>query len=241
MHLHAKRRLRDALVAAIAYLWRHLAGHDEANLPDFYAQVLPLVEAGQRQTIALTEAYLARTLGRRPLGVSSAEVIAGVRGEVEPREVYRRPFVTLWAGLGEGKLYAEASVAARARLVATIKTDLALAMTHAMREVGERDPEIEGFERVVRGTCDLCEDAAGTVTGTGSTMPIHPGCQCVAAPVQPLQPKKGAPPAIPDSSRGGLVVAEVREHGELGPILVDRDEKFTTEREAERRRNDGRR
>jgi hypothetical protein len=213
-HVEAEARIRDLVSGAVLRLWDSRAGHSDEDVSRFLAGALPLVEAGQRQAVALTDAYVAREMDRQPLGVDPEEAIGpAARNGADPREVYRRPFVTLWWKLKQGVSWEQADSAARARLEKMVRTDVSLAMTHAARAVATADPDVAGIRRVVRGTCELCEDAAGNATPADGLMPLHPGCQCGFEPItKPGMSRTAAPPdrALADRALPGYVGAQQR-------------------------------
>jgi hypothetical protein len=145
--------------------------------------------------------------------------------------VYRRPFVTVWTALGVGREWERAVGEGLARLTSTAQTDVQLAMRNTLRAVGEADDLILGYQRVPdAGACNFCLLVSGQRYRTGDLMPIHNHCGCgvdvittinrhefSGKPTNDLTIPPDAPPV------------EVREHGELGPVLVNADHDFTTE------------
>src|SRR5436190_16684154 len=137
-----KARLQDALAGTAGGLWDELPSHDEANVPELAGAFLPVLDSAQREVIALTDAYVAAELDRELLGLEADPIIAGIRGGVAAADVYRRPFVTLWSGLARGEQWVDAAAAGRARLVETVKMDVALAPARALDAVRVLDPEV---------------------------------------------------------------------------------------------------
>ena len=249
-HIEGQRRLRDLAGRGVTTIWRELPGYDEDDVDRFLARAVPFVLAAQRQSITLTEAFLARELGRRPIGLDPASIMgAPIRNGTPPEQVYRRPFVTVWAKLGNAVPWEEAVNAGLARLVSTAQTDVQLAMRQTLRDVGERDPDIYGYERVPDGAaCDLCLIASTQRYHTSELMPIHNHCGCgvdiITDPAvgQTINRERyrdlkdrGAIQKITDQRRAArtnadeTVTAAVAEHGELGPVLVDPSHTFTPE------------
>lgn len=255
-HIAGEKRLRDLVAAALVSLWAGLSGYDEENVDEWLTRALPVVLGAQRQSVALTEAFFARSLGRQPLGVNPTNLIGpGVRNGSDPREVYRRPFVTLWSGLKESKPFEEAAQAALERATVTAQTDVQLSMRATAREIAQADPEIFGFRRVTDGdACDLCLIASTQRYHVSDLLPIHGRCGCGVEPIteptdrvidSDLLRKLKAEGAIdkitrqrraarlkergqdPPAEDEPPLTAEVREHGELGPVLVNADHHFT--------------
>lgn len=103
-HIEAERRLRLLVTTGLERAWRQLPGYDEEHVDGWLSQAVPLVLSGQRTSVALTDAYVARSMGRDPFGIDPDAVIGGLRGDTTPEEVYRRPFVTVWTALKDARL-----------------------------------------------------------------------------------------------------------------------------------------
>lgn len=221
-HILGEQRLRRLVGRGVTRLWRALPGYDERDVDPWLARVLPLVLGGQRMSVALTEAYLARAMGRAPLGVNPERIIgSAARAGATPDEVYRRPFVTLWSALGEGKEFATAAQTALARAVGTSAMDMQLAMRGTLVEVGQADDEIMGFERVADDdACGFCMEVDGAQFRTEDAMPLHNHCGCGVEPV----PYTRGQPLTPDPPPETVAIEE---HGELGPVLGDPAHDFT--------------
>lgn len=156
-----------------------LPGYDEEDVDQWLTAVLPILAAAQRAAIALTDAFLAQSVSRQPLGVDSEAIIGSLRGGVSPEEVYRRPFVTVWTALKGGAPWEPAVQQGLLRATSTAQTDVQLAMRSTLREVGEIDPRISGYQRVPDGgACDLCLVASTQRYRTSQLMPIHNRCGC---------------------------------------------------------------
>lgn len=221
-HIEAQRRLRLITGRAVASIWEELPGYDRENLDEWLSKVVPVVQTGQRASIALTEGFLAQAVGRGPLGVNPETVIAGVRGETATETVYERPFVTLWAKLGAGVQFSTAAAVALERARSSAATDVQMAMRDTLREVGEADELILGYQRVPDGgACSFCQLVSGQRYHTADLMPIHSNCGCGVDVITGTQ--------RPDfSGRYDRDQVAIRQHGELGPVLVDPAHDFTS-------------
>lgn len=179
-HIAAQERLRTITSQAVGGIWTGLPGYDDANVDEWLSRVVPLVLAGQRASVSLTEAFIARAIGRHPLGVDPGGLIGpALRAGADPAEVYRRPFVTVWTALKAGQDWEAAVNAGLARATSTAATDVQLAMRGTLAEVGNADPAIHGYERVPdAGACDLCLIASTQRYHSGELMPIHNHCGC---------------------------------------------------------------
>jgi hypothetical protein len=181
--------------------------------------VVPVVLAGRKQVSALTDAYLARVLsaelGRSvaPRGPIETDLLRGVAAS----EVYARPFVTVRTKLAEGLTFDSAKSAGLARLFDITRADMQMAKRNTAQAVLSTTEGIHGFRRTLTGSknCQLCSDASRQRYHKSDLLPIHPGCDCG---VEPLTEPTGR--EIPSK------VVEVREHGELGPVLTVKDQHF---------------
>jgi hypothetical protein len=230
-HVTAQARLRELGAGMIANAWRGMPAYHESDLDLWLTTAVPIVLAAQRQAVSLTEAFLARSLGRQPFGVPPAGLIGDALRGTSPETVYRRPFVTVWTALGAGKELEAAIEEGLTRATAAAATDVQLAMRSTLREVGQVDEAILGYQRVPdAAACDFCRLVAGQRYTTDELMPIHTHCGCgvdviTAANRGDFSGRRENDLNVTD---GDLTVA-VREHGELGPVLVDAAHDFTAE------------
>jgi hypothetical protein len=228
-HIAQQAQLRARVAAAMAKAWDGLPNYDEASVEPFLAAAVPTTTAGQRASVALTGAFLARMLGRAPAGVDPAAVLALVRNGTPAREVYRRPFVTVWSDLKAGQPWEQAVQAGRDRAVSAVQTDVQLAMRQTLNVVGEADPAILGYRRVPDpGACVFCRLVAGQRYTTRDLMPIHNHCGCgVDVITAENRHLFGGNPKNDLSITKDGVTATIHEHGELGPVLTDGADHFT--------------
>lgn len=246
-----RRRVSDF----VRRVWSSLDSYRDGDIARFQNAVIPVVTAGQRQMSSLTDAYLAQMasvmLGtsERPLGFKASEIDPGSLRGVEPAEVYRRPGVTVWWSLAEGKPLSEAVEAGLRRALSLADTDLQLAKTHSARRRLSKDERVVGYRRTLTGleNCGLCVLASTQRYHKGELMPIHPGCDCGVAPIYGVND----PGQVLDADavdRAHDAIAErfgksfangreidyrkvilVREHGEIGPVLTVKGQNFTSE------------
>ncbi|MEV0444005.1 hypothetical protein AB0I46_34325 [Streptomyces spectabilis] len=232
--------------------WAGLGGYRDAEARRFQRQALPIILAGERQVATLTASYLEqlyREVDSRARRVSLD--LDGVTGEalrgVAPEDVYERPFVEVRTALSKGDSL-DAAVARGAHRLETItKTDLQLARTHTVRAVADDMPRFEYTVRVLQGEydCALCMIASTQRYHKKDLAPIHPGCDClvktVAADYDPGQIVDEerlerihdlVEESLGTFDRGGraidyrkIIIA--REHGEIGPVLGFRGQRFT--------------
>jgi hypothetical protein len=241
--------LRQRVIALVMQFFGATGSYRDEDADAFVEQVLPAVLGAQQQMGALTDAYLSQMLadmfGGSPLA-RGIELPAALRG-TPPEEVYRRPFVTVWTALSQGKPLTEAVQQGQTRLTSIAGTDLQLARTEATRQVLGRDGRVQFYRRVLRGSynCAMCVIASTQRYRKERLMPIHPGCDCGTRPLpagqdpgQIIEPRllEDAHDAVArgtgESDRGGRLpdyrdIIIERKHGELGELMALRRHDFT--------------
>lgn len=248
-HIAAQTRLQALATAGAAAAWDGLPNYDEESVPVFLAVVVPLILAAQRSSAALTNAFLARAVGRPPLGIDVDRVIgdairpatpavieASQKGGVAlapdatgvpPEVVYRRPFVTTWSALSDQLPWADAVRAGRERAMGTAAMDVQNTMRHTLRLVGEQDDLILGYRRVPDAdACEFCKLIAGRRYLTADLMEVHPRCCCGVDVITAANRSDFTGKAENDLA----IVPGVafHDHGELGPLVGSPDHAFTS-------------
>jgi len=246
----ARQRLVDSASAAVVALLPEGDGWwSSSRITAMARGSVRAVEAAQRTMAATTDAYLARVAsveaGRRvgPVGAGAALKIASLRGGVAHEDVYGR--------LADGYRWLRSTgvSAARAqrrtveRVSVVVETDVSLAMRDQARRfmVVRR---VDGWRRIVRpelsrsGVCGLCLVAADRVYRKSDLMPLHARCKCEVLPiingVDPGMTITGEDLGRIYTAAGGSTSGKalkrvryaVRQHGELGPVLVNGDHEF---------------
>ncbi|RBO73527.1 hypothetical protein [Microbacterium sp. H6] len=129
------------------------------------------------------------------------------------------------------------------RLTTIVSDDLAAVARDEAQKVMRAAPKIVGYRRVLHpefsqtGPCGLCIVAADRFYTKGELMPLHGNCKCTISPVtknQDLGLKLNADDLARLYAAAGSTYAddlkritvEVRENGELGPILTRQGENF---------------
>jgi hypothetical protein len=120
-----------------------------------------------------------------PVSVTAATVNTQVLRGVGLDEVYRRPFVTLYTALSQGKTVTEAVTEGAARAFGLGATDVKLSTTHSGRAVRGSNNNVVGHRRVLSGgkNCALCVIASTQRYTVSDLQPIHPGCSCGEEPI----------------------------------------------------------
>lgn len=246
--------VRARVVGYVQRVWGSLDAWREADIERFVRAVVPVVEGGQVRIAALTDAYLAafeRTVlggAAAPVGVPAAQIsYQAIRG-VPAAEVYARTGPTVWSALADGLDVRAAVDKGLRRAVSTAATDMQLAKTRAATAVMSGKDNVVGYRRVLKGSenCALCIVASTQRYRKRELMPVHPGCDCGVSPIygdkdpgQVIDPDRleGLQDRIVErfgtEDRTGRRAADFRDlmvteqHGELGPVLARRGDKFT--------------
>lgn len=219
-HITAQQRLRRLASTAVGEVWTRLGTYNEQDVDRFATVVVPIVAAAQQQSSVLADAYLARALGRPPAGIRPEDVSgAAVRGGVEPREQWRRPFVTVWTALSNGAVYEQAVKNGLERATGMAATDVQLTQRATLQAVQDAAPDsFYGFQRAADAeACEYCQMIDGAYVKNADAMPLHPGCGCT---LEPLTSPHRLASRLPDG-------VAVHAHGELGPTLGSPDHDFT--------------
>lgn len=222
-HIEAQRRLREIVARAVGNTWQALGSYDERDVPRWLDQVVPLVLTGRRSSASLTDAYLAQARGRRPVGAAN-RALDRVRGGADPREVYRRPFVTLWSALGDSRPFDDARSSAGARAAGMAAFDVQATMRETAATVQEADDGIYGYRRVADGNaCDFCQALDGAYLKSADDFALHNNCGCGVEELTRPHPRAAFLPS------GASVHDDfaIHEHGEMGAVLTAPDQQFT--------------
>jgi hypothetical protein len=238
-HILGLAGLRRGSATALTRIWQGLPAYDRPNLDQWISEALPVVEAAQRQAASLTNAYVARSMERGPVGVDVTELIgSAVRNGTPPETVYERPFVTIWTALKQGTEWEQAVAAGLDRATSAAAMDVQLSMRATADAIDLADPNLYGYKRVANpSACNFCKEVDGAyIKGTdGFVMGLHNHCGCGVEALR--EPHPGAV-RLPDGTEirpyayGPLNdKVALEEHGELGPVLVDPKQHFTSEAE----------
>ncbi|MFB8071139.1 hypothetical protein [Streptomyces californicus] len=232
--------------------WADLGSWREGDVRRFQRTALPALLAGQRRVASLTASYLEQLYkevdgnGTR-VDLDFGTVTGRALRDVDPEEIYQRPFKEVWTALGNDVSFDEALTRGTRRLETIAKTDLQLARTHTVREVGDDMPRFSYTVRELQGEydCALCMIASTQRYHKRDLAPIHPGCDCLVKlvtadedPGQVIDEERLerihelVEEALGKSDRGGRAVDYrkiiiANEHGEIGPVLGFAGQRFT--------------
>jgi hypothetical protein len=240
-HAAGRERLTAAAVEGVARRTAAFDGwYDHAKIAALAEALAALVQAAQRQTAALTDAFLARVialLSRRPTSPVGVVDVRSLRQGVTPAGVYGRPadVYRYQRSLDVEPARALELAVERARVAADV--DVTLAFRAQARHVMVVR-QVDGFRRVVHpelsagGTCGLCIVAADRIYSRDDLLPVHARCACTVLPIvneqdPGAQLDRAALDALYDRAGSNRAADlkrtrySVKEHGELGAVLVD--------------------
>ncbi|WP_329169232.1 hypothetical protein OG709_29830 [Streptomyces sp. NBC_01267] len=235
-----------------ARTWTGLGSYRDADITRFQKTALPILLAGQRNIASLTATYLEQLYKdisdeRSRVNLDFDKVTGRALRDVDPEEVYARPFHDVWYALSQGEPLDVATERGGNRLEILAKTDLQLTRTHTVREVADEQPGVEYTIRELQGeyNCALCLIASTQRYHKKDLAPIHPGCDCLVKtvkadydPGQVIDEEKldaihnAVEAALGTFDRGGRAVDYRKiivshDHGEIGPVLGYRGQRFT--------------
>lgn len=223
--------IRRELRRLTSDVWRDVGGPGDDDLTAWLNLILPITSGAEVNIGQLVAAYLdelSTEWGITITPIVTPEQVTGpvLRNGTPPEQVYARPVVDVRRELRRRRRIDRARETARKRAVVLADTDAVLAHRFAAASAFEA-LGFQHYRRVPTGrSCDLCRTAAENVYNVAQLLPIHPHCDCRVLPDTAgfRVPQRDLPSIPPPSAPADPVV---REHGELGPVLVDRAHDFT--------------
>lgn len=254
-------QIANALVTRAGSLastaFQNLGSWRDEDIQRYLRQIGPALTGVKREAAKSTLAFyqeIANVTGQdftQPLITASDIATQTLRNGVDTSVVYRRPFVDMRTALANGSTMTDAiqSGARRANYLAS--TEVQLARRNAGLKARSANDNIVGYVRTLTGleNCALCYVASTQRYTRGELMPIHPGCDCGEMPIYGDQD----PGQVIDdirleaahenikkrfgiTDRGGREIdfrkIKITEHGEMGPMLTVRGNKFTNQAQA---------
>ena len=253
--------VEQRLVNYSAAAWRSLGDWRDDDIDRFVEATLPRIEAGQLTIANLTDAYVAHMTDGEPSAelVDPSTLRAGINHA----DVYRRPAGAMRSALASGASMSDAIESGAKRLANLVSTDMELAHTHqarasmlaANKAAGRRRGRgrVNAYARTLQGedNCALCAIASTQRYWVGDLLPMHPGCNCGVRPLgvgehleqvidrELLEATHAQVEGLTgEYDRSGRLVdyrqlIVTREHGEVGPTLTWKHQRFTGKAGAE--------
>jgi hypothetical protein len=220
------KRTRQAVSDALRQQWLALPDYRDGQVDKFVQRVVPIVEAGQRRAVSMTDAYMSRSLGVQPIGLQPTDLIGpAVRNGISPDVVYKRPFETVWRSI-ETLGFSAAVGYGLSRLVSTGSMDVAMSARDASRAYGRASDRVAGFRRVAHpNCCAFCTSIDGAKVNSEWAAPLHNNCSCTLEPIGVgSSDAHGFETFAIGAVFGGALIEE---HGELGPVITNKHDAFT--------------
>ena len=222
------------------------AAQQAAQISQLGATAATVVEGGQRNVAALTNGHVGKLFGvKDPVPVTSGVLS---RTGITKAAEYERP---LWQAVqakrgGASDATALAEMAKRTERL--VDTDMQLTKTKQSREIVRRSGH-KRYRRIARAAaCPLCAIASTQTYKSEDLLPMHPGCHCDIGPLaeggkgQRQLDKNFSPEKLAQATEQKKMLKEaaaeghsaqwyrdkiaVREHGETGPTLTWKHQKF---------------
>ncbi len=142
----------------------------------------------QRTGVLLSQAYvqafIKSEIGKDVLIPTPQGFSGNSFDDVKLRFALWRPVVLVKQLLEQGVDMPEAMRRGRDTLLRSVSLATDGAIRDSLQKLYGRQPEIVGWKRAVKGTCDICMGAAdGSTLPPGTPLDIHPSCECVSEAV----------------------------------------------------------
>jgi hypothetical protein len=234
------RALRDNTLGFVERAWLSLDNYRDADINSFAKRVVPVVEGAQLRAGAMAEGYLRALLALAgaqgpTVGVTAQQASTAALRGLSGLDLWQRPGQTVWWALSRGVSFLDAKQSGLSRALNLASTNLQLSKTQTSQRVLSSNGQVTGYKRVLSGKedCAICSLAAKNTYHKAELMPIHGGCDCSVAPIingmVSSQTIPNAKISKEENSRleGTSKEIEVKEHGELGPVLTIKGQNFT--------------
>lgn len=233
--------------AAATGLWSGFTGwYEPAAVTAVAAQAAELSLVGQEAVSGAMAEYIGQVVAylRGTAGIVVPRITAPtIRNGADLTAVHARTADTYRMTYAVTEDVTESIEKAFARELEMLEADLSLAARDAQDEAMTR-LDVTTYSRVLRpelsqsGPCGLCVAASTQIYTVGDLLPIHGRCKCKTVPrvgsLDPGRAMNGVDLKALYSAAGSTSAAdlkrvryEVNEHGELGPVLTVKGQKFT--------------
>lgn len=254
-HVAQRTSLIEQLIRLLLGLWGGFSRWDDADVvAGMAARSATLAENAVAQARQGQRTYLRSLLEADGIDTRAMpDLFDGYpRANVTPSEVYRRPVEQFIWNRRLGLSGTAPLEAFEERLRAIAEADVMTAQRDEAQAIFDAFTVVLSWRRVIhpekaksKASCGLCIVAATQVYRTRDLLPLHGGCNCDVAPItKDSDPGK----ALNDldlqelySAAGGtegellkFVRVQVKENGELGPVLIKVGDHFRTPEEVGR-------
>lgn len=219
--------------------------YSDAAVVAWADQLSSTIQAIQRQTASLTDAYLAQVMAAmtgRPVNPAGAMDITNLRANTTPAKVYSRVAEQFRYAKSTGADDQAAMKAATDRAEVLADTDISLA-ARAQSQKFMVVNKVDGYRRVIHpelsktGTCGLCVAASQNFYHQSQLLPLHARCACTTVPIiNGMDPGHQLNRDDLDAlykQAGGTQAAQltkvrfaVHDNSEIGPVLAVHGQHF---------------
>tara|TARA_R110000822_G_scaffold23271_1_gene72182 strand:- start:225 stop:2267 length:2043 start_codon:yes stop_codon:yes gene_type:complete len=241
----------DEAGAIAGNTFRNLGSWRDEDIATFIEQVSVPLEGIKRNAASSAIAYheqvarVTKNAFKAP-GVAGLDLSMGaLRNGANVNQVYGRPFVQMRMALVKGASFTDALDTGALTATSFARTEVQLSRRQASLFARKANDNIVGYLRTLTGreNCALCYAASTQRYHKGDLLPIHPACDCGEMPIYgDSDPGQIIDQQLLDKSheavgqRFGIDAGGrapdyrkimIRDHGEMGPMLTVRGQKFT--------------
>ena len=224
----------------------------DEDIQRYTEAIIPEMDNAKRIMANYTSSYYGKIGGLdgnklKKLSVPATNLVTeNLRNGTTAEMVWERPFKEMWTSLKKGNTFTDALNAGAARANSIARTEMQLAKREAGLYVRNGNSNIVGYLRTLSGAenCGLCYLASTQRYSRGDLLPIHPGCDCGETPIfgntdvgQVIDQEtlNATHEAVAERfgkfDAGGREIdyrkITIHDHGELGPYLGVKGQKFT--------------
>lgn len=251
--LESYQRISSTLIVGtgkfVSNTFSSLGSWRDSDIDAYARAIAPYVIGAKRQiaNLELAKMKALATISGVSLVLPQVSAIDlttnALRNGANAAQVVERPFVSMRMKLAQGSTVSAAIAAGAARAASIFSTDVQLARRATGLAARSSTTKIKRYARVLTGSssCALCYVASTNTYGKQDLLPIHAGCDCgvreiydaeafqeqstsnLNATHEALDKRFGKGNTF-DSDLSKVIV---QEHGELGPVLTIKGQKFT--------------
>ena len=241
----------DEAGAIAGNTFRNLGKWRDEDIATFVEQVSVPLQGIKRNAASSAIAYheqvakISKRVFKAP-SLSDLDLsMSALRNGANVNQVYGRPFVQMRMALAKGESFTDALDLGSRTATSFARTEVQLSRRQASLFARKANDNIVGFLRTLSGSenCALCYVASTQRYRKGDLLPIHPACDCGEMPIYgDTDTGQIIDQQLLDQSheavgqRFGIDVGGrepdyrkimIRDHGEMGPMLTVRGQKFT--------------